>query len=204
MSNPKFIAEIKLKSPYGFKSKYSFEGLTRLAIQYGDIISVHTNPLWGGCYEALEYVRRLTDKPILAKGIHSKNDDVRKAFDYGADYVLIVDRFLNNHADGYNEIPLDKIFHEIGVNIQDKIEQYPNLNYVYNGRDLMNSGLGKKYLDWQKYRDKTNWLCGASLLRHPIDVKMFYPECDAFIVGEHLVEFCGALNEMRKRSCQTN
>jgi indole-3-glycerol phosphate synthase len=200
MNKPQFIAEIKLKSPYGFQSIHSFETLTKTAIKYGDIISVHTNPLWGGCFEAIEYIRRLTDKPILAKGIHSKNDDVRKALDYGADYVLIVDRFLYDQSDGYNEIPISKILHEIGKNIQDKIYQHPDLKYVYNGRDLMNHGLAKKYLDFKKYRDQTKWLCGASLISDPIHVELFYPNCDAFIVGENLMKFCGILKKQASKT----
>ncbi len=186
---PIFIAEIKTQSPFGFKSKYSFYGLMELAIKYGDYISVHTNPLWGGSYEAIEFVRNHTNKPILAKGIHSKDEDIRNCIVAGANYVLVVDRIPKY---SYNA---ECCFHELGKNIQNYNKLYIDntpLKYVYNGRDLK-TGLPKDKSDYQKYRDKYKWVCGASLIKNPNDVQKLYPNCDAFIVGENLIEFCKEL-----------
>jgi len=185
MKKPIFIAEIKTQSPFGFKSDYSFHGLMECAIKYGDWISVHTNPLWGGSFDAIEYVRRFTNKPILAKGFHSKDEDIRNAIVAGANYVLVVDRIPE-----YN-FRADCCLHELGKNIQDIPQLYADkpLKYVYNGRDL-NTGLPKSLSDYQKYRNKYEWICGASLIRHYSDVQRLYPNCDAFIVGENLVHYC--------------
>ena len=88
----KLVAEIKTKSPFGFSSDESWDELAEAAIHFGDIISVHTDPKWGGSFDLIEKVRAMTDKPILAKGIHSNDEEVREAIKRGANYVLVVDR----------------------------------------------------------------------------------------------------------------
>ena len=52
-------------------------------------------------------------------------------------------------------------------------------------------------IDYQKFRKKANWLCGESLIKTPKDIQIYYPECDAFIVGQNLVEFCKELEHER-------
>ena len=86
----KLVAEIKTKSPFGFSSHKSWDELAEVAIHFGDIISVHSDPKWGGSFDLIEKVRGMTDKPILAKGIHSKDEEVREAIKRGANYVFIL------------------------------------------------------------------------------------------------------------------
>lgn len=192
--NPIFIAEIKTQSMFGFKARYHRETLINTAIRYGDWVSVHTDPRFGGSFDDIYQIRKLTSKPILAKGFHSHNNDVKKAFDLGADYVLVVDRPNRYLLDRY----IGKILFEFSnSHILDEIS-YDFLEFgkiVFNGRNL-NTGIGKKSIaQYHEFRKKCKWLCGASLLSHPNDVKMFYPNCDAFIVGESLFEFCKELKK---------
>lgn len=185
-----FIAEIKTQSPYGFKSEYPFISLMEQAIQYGDWISVHTSPLWGGSFEALEFVRRLTKKPILAKGIHLRNDDVWKAMDYGADYVLIVDRMFG--PSGQNGLLPEYLIRENhNLNelkeILDRNPSLKNQKFMVNQRDLRN-GLPKKAWEMDRYKDLgIKWLCQASGIKQISDID---PAATAFIVGQNLVDFC--------------
>src|SRR5437773_245034 len=86
------IAEVKTQSPFGFVSPHPWMKLFELAQLVGDVISIHTDRRWGGCFEYLELARSLTDSPILAKGIHASDDDVKRAVELGADYVLVVGR----------------------------------------------------------------------------------------------------------------
>ncbi|MBI3259427.1 MAG: hypothetical protein HYZ54_08155, partial [Ignavibacteriae bacterium] len=86
------IAEVKIQSPFGFKSDKSWGELFQVANTIGDIISIHTDSRWGGSFELLKRARLLTTKPILAKGIHSTDDDIEKAVAYGADWVLVAGR----------------------------------------------------------------------------------------------------------------
>lgn len=186
---PIFIAEIKTKSMFGFESKYNRETLINCAIDYGDWISVHTDPRFGGGFDDIYRIKQLTKKPILAKGFHCHDDDVKKCFDLGADYVLIVDRLPRDLFDKYG----DKLLFELSdLNGTEKVswDILDNGKFVYNGRNLEN-GLGKKYIgDYEKYRKMFYWLCGASLIKKPEDIQTYYPNCEAFIVGENLVEFC--------------
>lgn len=96
---PVFIAEIKTKSPFGYQSPHSFHKLMDVAIEHGDWIIVHDNALWGGDYETISFVRKYTKKPILAKGLHTTEESIQRAFDHGADKVLVVgDTFKGNFA----------------------------------------------------------------------------------------------------------
>lgn len=192
---PIFIAEIKTQSPFGFVSKTPFVSLMECAIQYGDWISVHTNALWGGDYDAISFVRRNTNKPILAKGIHASDDDVKRAIDHGADYVLLVDRMNTPHhlrkqllietndANIFND-PVIK-----NERLASKSSVYRDLKYVCNSRDLR-TGLPKKLWELDFYLDAGVWVCQASGIK---SMEQVDERVNAFIVGEHLIEFCKTL-----------
>lgn len=188
---PIFIAEVKTHSMFGFQSKYNKYQLFDLACEKGDWISIHTDPRFGGSFDDIYMARRETNKPILAKGFHCSDDDVKRCYDMGANHVLVVDRYSHFHksyprnTESIFEISrLDDIYTFIDPS---------DCKVVFNGRDLK-TGLGRKSLHkWHEYRAKCSWLCGASLIKHPIDVELLYPGADAFIVGEHLVEFCKEL-----------
>jgi indole-3-glycerol phosphate synthase len=190
MKSPIFIAEIKTQSPYGFKSPHSFKDLMDTAIAYGDWVSVHTSALWGGDYETLAFVRRNTSKPIVAKGLHSTDDDIRKALEHGADYVLVVDR-----------VPYPRITDVCGWRVWEKtlfelnntnlftgnLIHHPEIKdckFVYNERDLR-TGMPKEKDEFHLYENV--WVCQASGIRDPDDLR---EGISAFIVGEHLVPFC--------------
>lgn len=180
---PIFIAEIKTQSPFGFKSTYPFVSLMNYAIQYGDWISVHTNALWGGDFDAISFVRRNTNKPILAKGFHATDADIGKALECGADYVLVVDRLPSY---GYLSHCLLEIHDR---KLRDTIFEFPSskhMKFVSNSRNL-STGLPKKWFELPDYINKDLWICQASGIRSQNDV---YPNVDAFIVGEYLVEYC--------------
>ena len=200
MNKPIFIAEIKTKSPYGFNSTIPFISLMETAITFGDWISVHTNALWGGDFEALAFVRRNTNKPILAKGLFTSNYDILKAFEFGANYVLVVDRHPDS-AEGKNE-PIgllakyqDNIIREMsfsrvsgGISFS-SVWKYKK--YCCNSRDL-STGLPKKCNELDNFLSLGVWTCQASGIRIPEDVN---PKVNAFIVGTHLVEFCNKLKQ---------
>ena len=188
MKKPIFIAEIKTQSPFGFKSGHTFVALMNMAIRHGDWVSVHTNALWGGDYNAISLVRKNTTKPILAKGIHATDDDIERAIDHGADYVLVVDRIPTLHL-------LSKCLLEFS-NMDDLVKCNElcassafSMKYVYNMRDIKN-GLPRKINELNDYIGEAPWLCQASGIRSFHDV---FPMVDAFIVGEHLPLFCDGL-----------
>lgn len=187
MNKTIFIAEVKNKSPFGFYSKLALPELWELANQYGDWISVHTNYRWGGSFKWLKWCRDNTNKPILAKGIHSTDEEVDRALDLGADYVLVV-----------NRIPESKNINKCLLEISDpkilaeSLLEYPNVKYVYNSRDLK-TGLEKENDLYDHYRYNCNWLCGASMIKNKYDPLIRYPLCDAFIIGENLPAFCRQL-----------
>jgi indole-3-glycerol phosphate synthase len=179
---PIFIAEIKTQSPFGYRSPYSFATLMETAIEHGDWISVHTNALWGGDFDAISFVRKHTKKPILAKGIHGTDFAVDKALAHGADYVLVVDRAT---------APTLRKFCLFEWKSFADFKEYATINrmldrrHVCNSRDLR-TGQRKLNCEMDDFAESCSWWCQASGIRKPADV---HPKANAFIVGEHLMDF---------------
>jgi indole-3-glycerol phosphate synthase len=177
-----FIAEIKTKSPSGFVATESFHELMELAIEHGDWISVHDNALWGGDFDSISFVRRYTDKPILAKGIHGTDDSIRQAIEHGADYVLVVGRVPESeHLKKYC----------LYESVDDLSATNPTDKIVINQRNLRTGLLAGSL--WMEDQIKTykrtlnyNFVCQASGITKKEDI---HPEVDAFIVGTHLKAF---------------
>ena len=191
---PIFIAEIKTQSPFGYKSNDSFATLMECAIHHGDWVAVHTNALWGGDFDAISFVRKYTDKPILAKGIHGTNDDIHRAFDHGANYVLVVDRIPNTSDYLLQEKFKARVLMEFS-NISRVVgnvrfnQYWKDSKYVYNARDLQ-TGLPRRTNQLSTLLELGVWTCQASMITSWYDVN---PNVQAFIVGEHLVSFCNKL-----------
>lgn len=189
MNKPIFIAEVKTKSPFNFKSKYDWEYLFELANNYGDWISIHSQADFGGDTMDIVYAKDKSKKPILAKGFHRTDIEIETCLDCGADYVLVVDRIP---AEKY----IDKCLIEFSQTwkIVAALNAYPEAKYVYNLRNL-NTGILKKHNEFPelKTRLKNTWLCQASGIRAPIDVD---PRADAFIVGSYLPEYINKLEKL--------
>ncbi len=177
---PILIAEVKTQSPFGFKSDKSWDELFVLADTVGDIISIHTDPRWGGSFELVAKAKGLTKKPILAKGIHATDADVQKAIDAGADYVLVVGRVPAIHVEKCLIEPLT---------LAELAALPENLKAVWNSRDLSTGGLKKETFEEAREVFR-GWLCQASNIRTKADIK---EGADAVLVGECLAEFSQSL-----------
>lgn len=175
------IAEVKVKSPHGYVSKKSWDELFELANKIGDVISIHTDPRWGGSIEHIKKARKLTKKPILAKGIHATDEEIVKAIKAGADYVLVVGRIPAVYKQKCLIEPLTA----------KELAGVPeNLKVVWNNRDLSHGGPKAESIDdARKFFD--SWICQASNIRTVADI---HPEAQAVLVGTHLHEFAQSLN----------
>lgn len=174
------IAEVKTKSPYGFRSTKSWDELFEIANQHGDVVSVHTDPHWGGSFDLIKKARKLTNKPILAKGIHASDTDIQRALQRGADYVLVVGRIPDKF--------IDKCWLE--PNSLAELGKYPKqAKVVWNQRDLSN-GKPKRETFAQARTQWPGWLCQASTICILADMDN---NANAVLVGEHLEEFVNSL-----------
>lgn len=191
MNKPIFIAEVKTDSPFGYKSKYSWDFLFDVATVEADWISVHTSPLFGGGFnnisKAKKYIEKLgLGKPVLAKGYHRSDSEIQRCLDEGADYVLCVDFLPSLHL--INRCLLEISDYNYFLKVS---SAWPDLHYVHNLRDL-STGLLKKYNDFHVWREARPdvWLCQASGIKHKFNVN---PKANAFIVGSDLVEYVESL-----------
>lgn len=179
-NNIEIIAEVKTESPFGWKSSKSWDELFAIANRIGDIISIHTDSRWGGSFDLIKKAKVLTNKPILAKGIHATDDEIEKAVNAGADYVLVVGRIPTIHLDKMLIEPLTL----------DELKIIPeDLKVVWNSRDLSDGGLKKETIEKAREIFK-GWLCQASNIATIEDIKR---EANAVLVGTHLLEFAESL-----------
>jgi indole-3-glycerol phosphate synthase len=178
-----FIAEIKPKSPFGFKSPYSREYLFEIAAQDGDWIAAHTHLDFDGSFDWLTYVRKNTNKTLVAKGYHYTNNEVKHAFDCGADFVLIVGRYPNKLG---SKVPLHRCL--LKPNTLEQLAEFEAAAVpyaVWNSRDLATGT--NKAIGFDTARSQfSRWLCQASNIKTPADVN---PKADAILVGSYLPEY---------------
>ena len=196
MNKKTFIAEVKTISPFGFKSDYSEKVLLNLALAHGDMISLHTDPLWGWSdnFATQAAMAKNLGIKVLAKGIHEKDEEIEWALNHGADYVLVVGRIPHYSLIKYCYLePLnDKQYEKMADVMPPAI--------VINSRSLEDNG----YIKWrintgvpskeaitmwntyciQKYLNVP--LIQASNIQLPKDVKDW---ADGYIVGQYLPAF---------------
>lgn len=174
------ILEVKTQSPFGFKSDKSWDELFLIADNHADIISIHTDIRWGGDFNLIRKAKSLTNKKILAKGIHNSDDDIINAINCGADFVLVVGRVP--------KVALEKCF--IEVNSLKELESLPhNIKAVWNTRDLETGNLKKETFE-EARQIFQGWLCQASNIKNTSDIK---EGADAILVGQNLETFCNSL-----------
>lgn len=176
LMNASIIAEVKTHSPFGWQSDKSWDELFELAVEVGDMVSIHTDPRWHGSFGLITKAKSLTDKPILAKGIHAHDSDITRALEAGADLVLVVGRIPKIH--------LDKCLLE--PNTLEELKNLPEgVKAAWNSRDLATGG--RKADTFQQARQVfPGWLCQASNISSMKDVD---PTADAILVGTSLAKF---------------
>lgn len=178
--NIQIIAEVKTQSPFGFRSDKTWDELFVIANAIGDIISIHTDGRWGGSFDLVRKAKGMTDKPILAKGIHATDDLIREAFDAGADWTLVVGRVP--------EFQPEKCF--IEPQTLDELKALPtSLRAVWNARDLQTGGAKKETFEDARAA-WGGWLCQASFIETTADI---HPNANAVLVGTALEGFATSL-----------
>jgi len=181
MNKVQIIAEVKTQSPFGYQTQDTWEERFEIAQKHGDILSIHTDSRWGGSYDLIQRAKQMTNKPILAKGIHASDDDIVRAIEAGADYVLVVGRIPAVHVDKCILEP----------NSLEELHAIPNSfkKVVWNARDL-ETGAAKTETFAEARDIWKEWLCQASFISDMSDVES---GADAVLVGEKLPEFVSTL-----------
>jgi len=186
-NNPLVIAEVKTESPFGFRSDRSWTELFAIALDVGDVVSVHVDPRWGGSLGFLRGARALTTRPLLAKGIHAADIDVRRALGAGAQWVLVVGR-----VPAPDLLPFCLLEPK---SVAEAVEMPVTARLVWNARDI-ETGKRKQesYGDLRRALGPDRWICQASFIGSWGDVA---PSASAILVGEYLPEFAKAWPRQR-------
>ncbi len=147
------------------------------------MLSIHTNPRWGCSFGLVRKARTLTQKLILAKGIHTNDSDIEKAIEAGVNYVLVVGRIPVLYQTNCLLEPL----------YLDEITSYTsNATVVWNSRDLTAlpaEAFKKETIDDVRKIWKGH-LVQVSNLKTKADIR---PLADAVLVGTNLIEFLNSL-----------
>jgi hypothetical protein len=176
-NKPIFIAEVKLQSPFGYKSRMNWDEKFNLANTYGDWISIHTDPRWGGSFDDIREARYLTDKPILAKGLHRSDAEIEQALEMGATYVLTFDYTSLNYIE-------QSIVEPSSIAILEKIP--PMYKVLWNSRDIASGRKKFETFPHAKGAFLGEWIGQASNLETFADIDY---NASAVLVGEYLEEF---------------
>ena len=193
------IAEVKTVSPFGWRSRWPREYLLDLALEHGDWISIHTEKRWGGSVEALAEVRRRMirhgiDKPLLAKGVHGSDSDLRRVLSV-ADYALVVGRWPRTLPP---ELQARVIFEptfegQVRLAIRAFVAVDARPRIVLNRRNLDTGDLSTDTpspgVVKAMYRGNDPWVVHASFIASDADLDA---AADAHLVGSSLVEFLEA------------
>lgn len=178
---PLIIAEVKTHSPFGWESGRTWTDLFELAKANGDWVSVHTDARWHGSFDLLKVACESTDKPVLAKGMHTTDAEVEHALHLGAHAVLVVGR-----------VPADELLPHCllepidFLQLEDFTTKLPEgQRLVWNSRDLA-SGAEKIETFGQARELWPGWLCQASNVTARSDI---HESADAVLVGQKLPEF---------------
>lgn len=183
------IAEVKTQSPFGFQSKKSWDELFDVALEIGDMISIHTDPRWGGSFALVEGARARTRKPILAKGIHKSDAEVDDALRAGADWVLVVGRVPARRAEKciLEPLTLKELRRYAGEHECEKVR------VLWNERDLK-TGVRKEETFEEARAIWPGWLAQASFIKTVSDIK---DGADAVLVGTDLEAFRDSLDGLQ-------
>jgi indole-3-glycerol phosphate synthase len=128
------IAEVKIASPFDPDLSRDWDEQFENANEVGDILSIHVDSGWEGSLEDIDKATKLTDKPIMAKGINGTEAEVYAALEAGADLVLSVG--LGMLTSKYLELCLIEPY-----SIKELMRIPPDVNAVWNSRDLISGGL---------------------------------------------------------------
>lgn len=168
------VGEVKEKSPFGYKSALTRYQQLEWLDGWADVISIHTNPMWGGSFDWLKEARTLTKKPILAKGFHDTIFDVETALACGANYILTV---------GW--CPNKLCWHECET-VDELFESQASM-VVWNARNPRTGELRKEKLNdivnINKCKLNHSPICQASRITKASDVN---PSVEAVLIGEGL------------------
>lgn len=196
---PTLIAEVKTVSPFGFRSRWPEEYLLDLALEHGDWVAIHTDPAWGGSIEGLAEVRRRMvrhgiDKPLLAKGVHRDDSELRRALAL-ADYALVVGRWPHALEPALQaRLIFEPTFEgQVRLAIRAFVAVDARPRIVLNRRNLDTGDLSTDTpspgVVKAMYRGNDPWVVHASFIASDADLDA---AADAHLVGSSLVEFLEA------------
>ncbi len=175
------IAEVKTSSPFGYKSSRNWDELFAIASSHGDMISIHTDPGWGGSMNDIKKARQATSKSILAKVIHATDAEVREALGHGADAVLVAGRLPSEQLLPFCLIEPTSL-KQLAEFAQATSEHQ---RFVWNSRNLEDGSMKSETFS-QARLIWGGWLCQASNIRTVNDIE---PTADAILVGQNLSTF---------------
>ncbi len=195
LTSPAIIAELKPRSPREgdlIGTRELLDLTTAYEAGGAAAISVLTAPSFGGAVETLAQVKRRVDIPVLAKDFVLDEFQVREAFSYGADAVLLIAALspVEQLLDVVDDLGLDAV---VECHSAEEIERAANAGadlIGINNRDLRTFRVdlettARLAAGVPRYAD----LISESGVRGPEDARyLFLCGADAVLIGTALMK----------------
>ena len=186
-----FIAEVKLARPnQNFSANLSLEKRIE-AYKNADAISVVTHPSFSGSIELLQNIRKLTNKPILAKDFIRSEEEILTLVHAGANGILLLQDMLTNQE--LNQL----VTYCKKLNVASFVESsfhIPKLGdfHVLNSRSLFSLEENKHYrnfiLNFSKNKFDPKKIIIASSIEDTFQIKQCLSSFKGCIVGSTLMK----------------
>ena len=176
------------------------EKLLTAILPFVDIVSIHTDALWGGSYQWLEQASKEAKKhkvQVLAKGFGCSIPHIHRAYASGADFLMSVgwhpnDRYkdVDNHAKiRKGETDMSHVWHE--PDTYTCLQHSPAKTVIINKRDVRygNDRTNEDHHGWLDYalgtmRSFTQVIQASGIS----SVKDVHPDVHAVIIGSALTK----------------
>jgi hypothetical protein len=184
------VAEAKTRTPFDPFYRKDWMHQFALASEYGDMVSIHTDPQWNGSYDLIGIARKLTDKPILAKGLCTTEEQYDESIAAGAHQVLWVGTIPPPRCRANSWFEPTRIWR--GHMLAPVAEA--GIPVVINSRDVLCGGGPTEDEEgiWQWFADNSpdTFLVQASNIKSFSDIRS---KANAAIIGTHLEQFVDTL-----------
>lgn len=184
------VAEAKTRSPFDPLYRKDWMHQFALASEYGDMVSIHTDAPWNGSYDLIGIARKLTDKPILAKGVCTTEEGYDEAIAAGAHQVLWVGVIPPPRCRANSWFEPTRIWRG---NMLGPVAE-AGIPVVINSRDVLCGGTeteGEEGIwEWFAQNSPDTFLVQASNIKTFSDIR---PEANAALVGTYLESFVDTL-----------
>ncbi len=197
------IAEFKSASPSaGFIKEINFDKIIPVYARYASAISVLTDEkFFKGSFEKLKYVADRVELPVLCKDFIIDKIQIDKAYECGADIVLLIVKILDDEqiAELYTyakNLNLDVLVEIHSIDEIERINKFKPEIIGVNSRNLDTLSVSlKRAKEILNKVDSSAIKIAESGIKTRDDINFLKDSCNMFLIGETLIKNAEKIDE---------